>query len=431
MGLFEDFKIREGLNVHLWQTRKFKSVHLQIYLHNQLSGETTTFNNLLGAVLTRGTAKYPETRQFSKSLDMMYGASVSYSVSRRGERGLLSISADMADVEIDGLSPIKVLSRLLSSVLFEPALGEGGLLRSDYTSQEKSGIANDIAALRDDKDSWADFRCCANMCGEEPFGTHPLGDEDLLKSIGPEPLTSWWSVIVQSSPADIFAVGDFDIIEALDEIRQAFGVRLKCDLAPGDPFGEAVIPASERRITEYADTQQAKLVIGWRTPIRWSDEDYPAHAMANHIFGQYSQSKLFMNVREKEGMAYSVGSRIEPTKGLLFAYAGVDCEKIDRAIEVILKEHESLSRGNITEKELVDSKKSMALGIRMSADKPGSLCGREITGIVNSARFTIEEAVERISKVRAEEIARVASSWKLDTVFSLMPETCGEEADRS
>ncbi|HOG52731.1 MAG TPA: hypothetical protein PLT03_02550, partial [Bacillota bacterium] len=113
MVFFEDFKIKDGLNVHLWQTRKFKSVHLQIYLHNQLSDETTTFNNLLGAVLTRGTSEYPETRQFSKSLDMLYGASVSYSVSRRGERGLLSLSAVMADVEIEGLSPIKVLSRLL------------------------------------------------------------------------------------------------------------------------------------------------------------------------------------------------------------------------------------------------------------------------------------------------------------------------------
>ncbi|HOA15463.1 MAG TPA: pitrilysin family protein [Bacillota bacterium] len=430
MVFFEDFKIKDGLNVHLWQTRKFKSVHLQIYLHNQLSDETTTFNNLLGAVLTRGTSEYPETRQFSKSLDMLYGASVSYSVSRRGERGLLSLSAVMADVEIEGLSPIKVLSRLLASVLFGPALDAGGLLRADYTAQERSGIANDIASLRDDKDAWADFRCSANMCSEEPFGIHPLGDEGLLKSIGPEPLTSWWSGVLPSCPADIFAVGDFDIIEALEEIRRAFAGSLKCDANPGNPFGQAIVPTSGRRFIEYADTQQAKLVIGWRSPIRWSDRDYPAHAMANHIFGQYSQSKLFMNVREKEGMAYSVGSRLEPTKGLVFAYAGVDSGNMEKAIDVILKEHASLCSGDITEKELADAKKSMSLGIRMSADKPGSLCGREVTGIVNSGRFTIEEAVERINAVRAEEIAKAASSWALDTVFCLMPETSGKEAGR-
>lgn len=428
MRFFEDFKISNGLAVHLWPTDKFRSVHLQVFLHNPLSDETVTFNNLLSAVLTRGTADYPETRQFNTRLDELYGASVSYAVSRRGERGLLSLWAGMADIETGGVSPIKVLARLLSSVMFDPAKNAEGLLRQDYISQEKSGIANDMAALRDDKDAWADFRLCANMCKDEPYGIHPYGDDTLLKSIGPEPLTSWWSRVMPGFPADIFAVGDFDVVEALDEIEKSFRGRIRGDSDPGPAFCRIQQARAANFISEGADTVQAKLVIGWRAPTNWADDSYPSHALANHIFGQYSQSRLFMNVREREGMAYSVGSRIEPTKGLIFAHAGIDAAKKDRAIEVMLAEQKALAAGDVTEKELDEAKKSMALGIRMSADSPSALCGREMTGIVNKRRLTPEEAVARISGVTAEEVAKAASGWTLDTVFALMPEDAKKEA---
>ena len=422
MRFFEDFKIMDGLSVHLWPTDKFRSVHLQVFLHNPLSDDTVTFNNLLSAVLTRGTAGYPETRQFNTRLDELYGAAVSYAVSRRGERGLLSLWAGMADIETDGMSPVRVLSGLLSSVMFDPARSAEGLLRQDYISQEKSGIANDMAALRDDKDAWADFRLCANMCKDEPYGIHPYGDDALLKSIGPEPLTSWWTGVMPGFPADIFAVGDFDMVEALEEIERAFKGRINGGSDPG-PASCGMPSAKEASfITEGADTVQVKLAIGWRAPTNWADDNYPSHALANHIFGQYSQSRLFMNVREREGMAYSVGSRIEPTKGLVFAHAGIDAAKKDRAIEVVLAEQRALAAGNVTEKELNEAKKSMALGIRMSADSPAALCGREMTGIVNKRRFTPEEAVSRIFDVTAEEVAKAAASWSLDTVFALMPE---------
>ena len=112
MHLFEDFKVRDGLSVHLWPTRKFRTSYLQIYLHCPLNDETATFFNLLPAVLTRGTREHPETIDLNKRLDMLYGASLSSTFSRRGERGLVAFTANMPDIRCEGREPLEHLAKL-------------------------------------------------------------------------------------------------------------------------------------------------------------------------------------------------------------------------------------------------------------------------------------------------------------------------------
>lgn len=421
MHLFEDFKVRDGLSVHLWPTKKFRTSYLQIYLHCPLNDETATFFNLLPAVLTRGTSEHPETIDLNKRLDMLYGASLSSAFSRRGERGLVAFSANMPDIRCEGREPLEHLAKLLAEVMFRPALEKGGLLRQDYLAQEKAGIINDIASMRDDKDAWAEYRCIANMCKDEPYSVHAYGDEELLRSIGAEPLTSWWRGVMPSLRADIFAIGDFEPLEALEVVSDAFGGCLSPSSDPGPAATVVMSRDALNLVEETAETVQAKVVIGWRGASSWADEDYAQHALANHIFGQFPQSKLFMNIREKEGLAYSVSSKLEPTKGLVFAFAGVDQSKAERASELMLEQHRALAAGDITEKEISDAKKSLVTGIRMAADSPPLVYSREMTGIVNGRRLGLEEACQRIMRCTAGEVAKAASSWKPDTIFKLMP----------
>jgi len=421
MRYFEDFRLSGGLAVHLWPTSKFRTVLLVVLLHSPLTDEAATFLNLLPAVLTRGTRQFPETRLLNKRLDLLYGASITSSFLRCGERGLVSISATMPDIESEGKHPLGHLCDVVSSVLFDPPLTGSGLLRSDFIAQERAGILNDIASFKDDKDAWAEYRCMANMGRDEAFSVHPYGDEDLLRSIGPEPLTSWWKDVLPELPADIFAIGNFDVVEAMKLVSDAFSGRIRGGSDPGPAATYKDAPEKPVYVQEMADTVQAKLVMGWRFKSNWASADYPAHVIANNIFGQYPQSKLFTNIREKQGLAYSVGSKIEPTKGLVFAMAGIDAANAKKAAEIAIAQHKALSEGDITEKELAESKKSIEMGLRMALDNPTTLYAREMTGIVNGKTLTIDEAVSAIRACTTQEVARAASSWKLDTVFTLVP----------
>ena len=72
--------------------------------------------------------------------------------------------------------------------------------------------------------------------------------------------------------------------------------------------------------------KQGKLHIGFSTPITFLHPDYAKMQVTNGVFGGFAHSKLFMNVREKESMAYYVSSSYASHYGLVYVMAGIDAE---------------------------------------------------------------------------------------------------------
>ena len=77
---------------------------------------------------------------------------------------------------------------------------------------------------------------------------------------------------------------------------------------------------------EIQDMKQGKLHIAYRTPVTFFSEEFPVMQMTNGIFGGFAHSKLFMNVREKESMAYYASSSFASHYGLIFVLAGIDAK---------------------------------------------------------------------------------------------------------
>ena len=74
--------------------------------------------------------------------------------------------------------------------------------------------------------------------------------------------------------------------------------------------------------------KQGKLNIGFRSNIFYGDPEYFALQLYNGLFGGFSHSKLFINVREKASLAYYASSRLESHKGLLIVMSGIENEKL-------------------------------------------------------------------------------------------------------
>ena len=73
-------------------------------------------------------------------------------------------------------------------------------------------------------------------------------------------------------------------------------------------------------VREKQDMKQGKLHLGFSTPITFQHPDYPKMQMTNGVFGGFAHSKLFMNVREKESMAYYASSSYASHYGLALCY---------------------------------------------------------------------------------------------------------------
>jgi len=179
---------------------------------------------------------------------------------------------------------------------------------------------------------------------------------------------------------------------------------------------------------ERMPVSQGHLVMGYRTGVTLASSDYPALLFTNGVFGGYTHSKLFQNVRERASLAYFASSGIEQTKGLMWVNAGIDFEAFDTAVGIIEEQLDDVQRGAITESEMENTRRGLIRDIEMMRDQPSSLMDLALAGIVNSCPITAEDLKQRISQISVEDVVRVARGIQLDTVYFLRNEEGSRDA---
>src|SRR5699024_8027371 len=125
-----------------------------------------------------------------------------------------------------------------------------------------------------------------------------------------------------------------------------------------------------QEIVEKQSIQQAKLHIGYRTNITFSEKDYFALHVFNGLFGGFPSSKLFINVREKNSLAYYAASRIESHKGLLFVFSGIAPKDFQKAREIIELQMVEMKEGNFSDSDLNETKELIVNQLLETLDNP-------------------------------------------------------------
>ena len=168
------------------------------------------------------------------------------------------------------------------------------------------------------------------------------------------------------------------------------------------------------------DVTQGKLAMGFRTGgVTCWEEEYPAMAMCNAVFGGTTLSKLFMNVREKLSLCYYASSTLEKMKGLILVSSGIEFDKFQQARDEILHQLEEIRQGNMEDWELEGTRSILINGHRSTLDDQGRLeefwLGQSAAGLDTG----IEELVEGIRRVTKEQVAAAAQKLELDTIYFL------------
>ena len=123
-------------------------------------------------------------------------------------------------------------------------------------------------------------------------------------------------------------------------------------------------------------------------------------------------SRLFQNIREKQGLVYAVYSELNPYRdtGCLSVYAGTALESTGRVVDSILNEFREIKEGRITDEELRRAKDhmkgSLMLGLESTSSRMANLARQEI---YFGHFFTLDELIEAIERVTAADVQRVAA----------------------
>lgn len=419
-GDFSRFDIADGFRLYIHPTQKFKTVFIRLFIHRPLDDQATMFA-LLPHVLRRGCRRLPTLRSIVHRLERMYGASLNVDVTKIGERHVvyfnMTITADRYLPGNGNLLPQAI--DLLHRLVVEPVKAKGRI-RGDYIEQEKINLRRYIEGVVNDKIHYAFERCLQVMCGGEPYSLYEYGKLEDIAPISADEMTDFHRETIRTAPIDMCILGDVHPEKTARMVSRIFhdGRREVVSLAPTSVKYD-VRKITER--TEEEEVEQAKLIMGWRTVTCWSDEDAVPMLFFSALLGAFPHSKLFVNVREKEGLAYYVDSSLDLSKGILFVHAGIDRRNYRKVVDLIKKQIDDIAEGDISREEIDTTAKSLIDRFRSREDHPGAMINAHIEMSAGGAVLETGEVIGRIGRVTADDIVRAAKKIVLDTVYCLSP----------
>lgn len=419
-------EIKKGIQAHVIETNKFKTNLFAMFLTVPLNRENITQNALIPAVLRRGTETLKSQEEISIELENMYGATLDCGVEKTGDNQVLKFYLETLN---DNFLPNKEnLSKkaieLLLDVIFNP-LTENNHFKKEYVDSEKKTIKRLIDGRIDNKDMYAYTRCIEEMYKNEPYGLYKYGYIEDLENINEENLYTDYQNLLSIAKIDFFASGELQtdsvisIIEGNQNI-QKLQEREDTHIVNTEDT-EKKKEVQIQAIQDVKDVTQGKLVIGLDIDYYKKDSRY-AMCIYNVILGESATSKMFQNVREKAGLAYSARSTYVRQKNNIFIRAGIEIKNYSKALEIIKEQLEDMKNGKFSDEEIDNAKKYMTSGIKTVQDEQDSEITYYMGQELSKTLLTFEEYMDKINSVTREEILEIAKNIHINTIYFLMNE---------
>lgn len=408
-----------GIRIYVLPTNRFKTFAISLYAGSPLAEETVTTTALTPFVLRRGTVSYPETRAFREQLEQLYGAGFGFDVYKRGDYQIVHFRMDTINDSFVK-SPESLLRSsfaFLGEAFTQPVL-ENGAFRKSYVQTERDTVRKKLESIVNDKIRYAAERCIEVMCKNEPYRLHPLGERKDLDGITPEGLYESYQNWLNESVLDLYVVGD----TSLDEVKKLVEEHFKLNRTASKDY----VPSSTRTaasgtqtVVEKLDINQGKLNMGLRSTITYGDDEYAAALLYNGILGGYPHSKLFVNVREKESLAYYASSRYDGHKGIATIQSGIEVQNFEKAVQIIQQQLDDMAKGAITDIEMTQTKAMIRNVIKEMQDSAFEMIAYDFNRMLSGRERTPDELLQQVEGITVDDVKQAASAFSLDTIYFL------------
>lgn len=411
-----------GVLLRAVQTKKFKNSLLSVSFLEPLTQANASLNALLPKVLRRGTRRCPDLTALSAALDDLYGGGMEPVLRKKGEVQCVGFWATaLDDAFVPSATPIlEDAAALLGQLVLEPA-GEAGAFLPAYVDSERDNLIRKIRSQVNDKLQYSLSRLRTEMCRGEAYGLDKLGSEETAAAITGEALYARYQELLETAPVCFYYCGSADFARVEEAFRKAFAA-LPQKQRQAIPQTQVIsVPAGPvRRFQDAMDVTQGKLILGFRAGGSFrSREEIARGLLFNAVYGGTTNSKLFLNVREKLSLCYFASSSLAQNKGLLQVYSGVEFANFTQAEEEILAQLTACQKGQITADELETARRSVISSLRTTLDAQGRLEEYWLNRFVSGTNFQPEELAQTVETVTLDQVVQTACQIRLDSVYTL------------
>jgi len=245
-----------------------------------------------------------------------------------------------------------------------------------------------------------------------------LVPKDLIARISEETSKSCYSSfqkMLKEDRIDLFFLGDFNEIEVLESLKKykLTGRKETVNIQYRQEYSNVLREGIIRR-----NLGQSILEMGYHSTIGYEDDQKMALLLLNGLLGAFPHSKLFTQVREKEGLAYTVSSHLDLFSGFLRLFAGINHQDRNRVRKLMNDQLFDIKNGRFTDAEINQTKEMIRRNMLLSQDNQDSIIDREyLTIFFGKSVLDLETLIEKLEQVDKDAICKAASSLKLQAIY--------------
>ncbi|MBM4338847.1 MAG: insulinase family protein [Deltaproteobacteria bacterium] len=354
---------------------------------------TNGINQFMAVMITKGTEKQTNL-EIAKKVERMAG-----SLSGFSGYNSFGLSFTFLSQHFD-----EALA-LLGEVMRQPSFD------SDEMEKRRRPILASIRRQEDDL-SRTVFRLFRKALYEKhPYRMDSIGTLDSVQRITQKDLKDYYRRIAVPENMVFTVVGDVDINQAVQAVQKEFGKLSKGNFVHPEVVQEPPLQ-NTRKSEVFKEKEQAHFVLGFLGPTLQSMDRYAIEVMDAALSGM--GGRLFYELRDKESLAYALAfiGNVNLDPGYICVYMGTHPDKLDKAIESVLRELKKVKEEGLTLDEVERAKRYLIGNFEIGLQTNGAQASRMSTDELYDLGFNYyEKYPDEIKKVSKEDVHRVAKGY--------------------
>jgi predicted Zn-dependent peptidase len=384
--------LRNGITIVTKQMPYARSVSMGVWVNvgaRDESQEENGLSHLIEHMIFKGTT-LRSAFQIAKEFDAIGGQTNAFTAMEN-----TCYHARVMDTHLDKM--VDILSDIFLNSLFDE-------LEID---RERPVILQEIGMVEDSPEDFIHMLSGRNFWGENPLGRSILGTPDNISRFSADDIRGFFHRYYQPQRIVISAAGNLHHHKIVELIQPAFET-----IQRGDDFPKREAPECRSFINvNHRQLEQVHICLATRG-LATTDPRRYGFSLMNTVFGGNMSSRLFQEIRERRGLAYSVYSFISSYEdtGMFGAYAGVEPRNVKETTDLLIRELRRLCSEPISDAELQDAKEYTKGNLLLAAESTDNQMVRLAQGEIHFGRhIPLDEVIGQIDSVTSEDILSLSS----------------------
>lgn len=405
---------KNNYTLHLINTDRFKTISVSLRFTKKYNKEESAYYKLLERVLPiNGTKNYKSVNDISKKLESLYNTSIGFKFYVTGENMTFESNLRFINPKYTEENMYEESFNMFKEILTKPYLKNKEF---KYFDLQKDNLIKSILNVKDDIRSYSSVRFSELFYKNTVYAENNYKNIKDFENINSDKLYACYKDLFNSFKLDLFVLGDIseeEITSYTDDLMKCFKENINVDR---DFYIK--VKSKEKVVKEKFNSSQSSLIIGLNiNKLTKEERDYKL-ILYNTILGCMNNSLLFVNVREKNSLCYSVNSNISKFTETIVIKSGISKDNFEKAVKLIKETLEEMKDEKKVNKLINNAKKTLNLAYNDFYENKVKIMDyyfiREFISMPS-----IEERREKLEVLTVEDVTEIASKISVGLIYLL------------